>query len=89
MAILAPKPETASIFMNRTNQAVRIPRSMAFAEAKDVELRRVGDVITIRPVKPTWESFLQLPPADADFLAARTDVIESRPADLGEPADQQ
>jgi antitoxin VapB len=74
--------------MNRSNQAVRIPRGMAFAEVKEVELRRVGDVITIRPIKPDWETFLEFPPSDTDFLAERHDVVESRPADLGEAVDE-
>ncbi|MDR0593507.1 MAG: type II toxin-antitoxin system VapB family antitoxin [Bifidobacteriaceae bacterium] len=69
--------------MNRANQAVRIPREMGFHGAKEVELRRIGDVITMRPVKPDWGSFFELPPADDDFLAVRHDVVQSRPADLG------
>ncbi|MDR2373885.1 MAG: type II toxin-antitoxin system VapB family antitoxin [Bifidobacteriaceae bacterium] len=82
MATTVTGPARVSIFMNRANQAVRIPREMSFSGAKEVELRRVGDVITMRPVKPTWESFFELPPADEDFLAQRPDVVESRPADL-------
>jgi antitoxin VapB len=76
-------PVRVAIFMNRSNQAVRIPKEMSFPEAKELEMQRVGDVITLRPVKPSWESFRELQPAPDDFMAERPDVIEFRPVDFG------
>ncbi|MDR0417669.1 MAG: type II toxin-antitoxin system VapB family antitoxin [Propionibacteriaceae bacterium] len=84
MAATATRPITVSIFMNRSNQAVRIPKELSFHGVEELEMRRVGDVITLRPVKPDWASFFDLPPADDDFLAERPDVVEFRPADFGD-----
>jgi antitoxin VapB len=77
-------PVRVSVFMNRSNQAVRIPKEMSFPETKELEMRRVGDVITLRPVKPGWQSFRSLEPAPDDFMAERPDVIEFRPVDFGD-----
>ncbi|MGP0011535.1 antitoxin PaaA2 family protein [Pseudomonas sp.] len=34
-----------------------------------------GDVITLRPVRPSWQSLAELPAADSDFLQERPDII--------------
>ncbi|MHD0644166.1 type II toxin-antitoxin system VapB family antitoxin [Pseudomonas aeruginosa] len=67
---------TASLFMNGKNQAVRLPSDMRFEGVTEVEISREGDVITLRPVRPTWESLAHLPKADPDFLMERPAVIE-------------
>ena len=70
---------TVSIFRNRSNQAVRIPKSMEFEGVAELEANRVGDVLTLRPVRPTWASFADLPAADDDFLTVRPTVVAPRP----------
>ena len=70
---------TVSIFRNRSNQAIRIPRGMEFEGVTELEVSRVGDVLTLRPVRPTWDSFADVPTADDDFLATRPTIVASRP----------
>jgi antitoxin VapB len=67
---------TVSVFKNGGNRAVRLPRDIDFAGINELEIRREGDVITLRPIKPSWESFSDFGKADADFLTERPDVIE-------------
>ncbi|MCL2296843.1 MAG: type II toxin-antitoxin system VapB family antitoxin [Proteobacteria bacterium] len=67
---------TISVFKNGGNRAVRLPRDMDFGDVTELEIRREGDAIILRPAKPSWESFGVLGKADADFLSERPDVIE-------------
>ncbi|MCL2784945.1 MAG: type II toxin-antitoxin system VapB family antitoxin [Propionibacteriaceae bacterium] len=76
-----------SVFMNRANQAVRIPKAMSFPGVTELEAHREGDVLTLRPVKPSWESFFALEPIDDDFMANRPDAIESREIDCGDDSE--
>lgn len=66
---------TVSIFKNGKNQAVRLPTDMAYEGVGELEISREGDIITLRPVRPSWQSLSELPTADADFLQERPDVI--------------
>lgn len=66
---------TVAIFQNGNNRAIRLPRDMEFDGVKELQIIREGDTLILRPVKPTWGSFLQQEKADADFLAERQDVI--------------
>lgn len=66
---------TVSIFKNGNNQAVRLPKDMEFDGVNELEIIKEGDTLTLRPVRPTWLSFVAQPKADADFMADRTDVI--------------
>jgi len=75
-------PTRVAVFTTRANQAVCIPKEMSFPGVKELEVRRIGDVLTMRPVKPSWESFFDLPPVDDGILADRRDVVESRPMDV-------
>ncbi|WP_337840728.1 type II toxin-antitoxin system VapB family antitoxin [Rheinheimera sp.] len=68
--------KTASLFINGRNQAVRIPKELEFEGVSEVEISREGDVLILRPVRPSWTSFADAPLADADFMAERTDVIQ-------------
>jgi len=73
--------------MNRSNQAIRIPKAMSFPGVTELEASRVGDVLTLRPIKPSWESFFEKwsGQGDEEFFARleeRHDVLEYRPADL-------
>lgn len=54
-----PQATRVSIFMNRSNQAIRIPKAMSFPGATELEARKEGDVLTLRPVKPSLASFLE------------------------------
>jgi antitoxin VapB len=66
---------TISIFKNGKNQAIRLPNDMAFKGIGELEISREGDVITLRPVRPSWASLSQLKKADADFLTERETVV--------------
>lgn len=66
---------TVSIFKNGKNQAVRLPTDMAYEGIGELEISREGDVITLRPARPSWASFSELPKADDNFLIDRPDVV--------------
>ncbi|KAA0892720.1 type II toxin-antitoxin system VapB family antitoxin [Pusillimonas sp. ANT_WB101] len=67
---------TVSIFKNNSNQAIRIPRDMEFQGVSELEIIREGDTLILRPARPSWGSLRNTPPADADFLLEREDVID-------------
>lgn len=64
-----------SILKNRKHQAIRLPADMAHESVGEREICLNGDVITLRPVRPSWASLLELPMADADFLEQRPVVV--------------
>lgn len=66
---------TVSVFKNGNNRAIRLPRDMDFAGVNELEIAREGDTIILRPVKPSWGSFLLEDQADADFMTEREDII--------------
>ena len=66
---------TVSIFKNGKNQAVRLPTDMSYEGIGELEISREGDVITLRPARPSWASFAELPKADDNFLIDRPDVV--------------
>ena len=41
----------------------------------ELEIVREGNSIILRPVRPTWGSFLALEKANPDFMAERGDVV--------------
>ena len=57
------------------NQAVRLPKDMEFEDVSELEIIKIGEVITLRPIRPSWQSLSTLPQADADFLQDRPTVI--------------
>lgn len=70
---------TVSIFMNNRNQAVRIPKDMEFQGVSELEIRREGDTLILRPVRPSWGSLFDEDwdtTAAEGFLQERPDVIE-------------
>ncbi|NYT79845.1 AbrB/MazE/SpoVT family DNA-binding domain-containing protein [Alcaligenaceae bacterium] len=67
---------TVSIFKNNNNQAIRIPSDMEFQGISRLEIIREGDTLILRPARPSWGSLRNTPPADADFLTVREDVID-------------
>jgi len=66
---------TVSIFKNGKNQAIRLPADMSYEGVGELEIARSGDIITLRPVRPSWLSLAKLPKADADFMQERRSVI--------------
>lgn len=50
---------TVSIFKNGNNRAIRLPRDLDFEGVSELEIVREGDSIILRPVRPTWGSFLE------------------------------
>ena len=66
---------TVSIFKNGKNQAIRLPNDMAYDGGGELEITRVGDTITLRPVRPSWTSLAELPKADVDFLNERPSIV--------------
>ncbi len=67
---------TVSIFRNNRNQAIRLPKEFEFEGVTELTIERQGDTILLRPVRPSWSSFLDEPRADATFLHERPDLIE-------------
>lgn len=68
---------TVSIFMNGRNQAIRLPQDMAFNGISELEISKEGDVITLRPARPSWMSLTALPKADAEVLQERAAVASA------------
>ncbi|OXC77890.1 type II toxin-antitoxin system VapB family antitoxin [Caballeronia sordidicola] len=73
---------TVFIFMNEASQAVEIPKDMQFEAVAELEIRREGDTVLLRPVRPNWVSFAHEPTASADFLAERPCVLKTDYFDL-------
>ncbi|EOR7868433.1 type II toxin-antitoxin system VapB family antitoxin [Escherichia coli] len=70
---------TVSVFVNGANRAIRIPRDMDFEGVKELEIIREGDMIILKPVRPSWNSLTtDVEKADPDFLADRSDIIEDK-----------
>jgi antitoxin VapB len=67
---------TVSIFRNNRNQAVRLPKEFEFQGVTELTIEKQGDTILLRPVRPSWSSFLNEPRTDAAFLRERPDLIE-------------
>jgi antitoxin VapB len=67
---------TVSIFRNNRNQAIRLPKEFEFEGVTELTIEKQGDMILLRPVRPSWTSFLDEPHADAGFLSERPDLIE-------------
>jgi len=62
---------TVSVFKNGKHQAIRLPADMAYKGVSELEISREGNVITLKPVRKSWLSLLELPAADDDFLQER------------------
>ena len=53
-----------------------MPKEFEFEGVTELTIERQGDTILLRPVRPSWSSFLDEPRADAAFLDERPDLIE-------------
>ncbi|WP_346799459.1 type II toxin-antitoxin system VapB family antitoxin (plasmid) [Halomonas sp. Bachu 37] len=67
---------TVPIYKLGKDQAVCLPADMAYEGVEELEISRDGDVTTLRPVRPSWASFLELSKADDEFLKERPVVID-------------
>ena len=66
-----------SLFKNCRSQAVRIPKEYEFQGVSEVAIYRDGDSLVLRPARPSWRSFLDVPRLDDDdFLVERPAVID-------------
>ena len=75
--------KTVAIFRNNRNQAIRLPKDFEFPRVTELTIEKQGDALLLRPVRPSWKSFLDEPPADPDFLADRPVLIEEGRFSLG------
>lgn len=66
---------TVPIYKNGKDQVVCLPADMAYEGMEELEISRDGDVITLRPVRPSWASLFELPKADAEFLQERPVIV--------------
>jgi antitoxin VapB len=66
---------TVSIFKKGKNQAVRLPKDMEFEGTSELEIIKEGDTLTLRPVRSSWLSLMDIPKADADFMQERSNVV--------------
>jgi antitoxin VapB len=61
--------QTTTLFQNGASQAVRIPKEFRF-EGKQVEVKKIGNNLILRPVSGAWESmFKSLEQFSDDFMA--------------------
>ncbi len=67
---------TVSVFRNNRNQAIRLPKEFEFQGVTELTIEKQGDTILLRPVRPSWSSFVDEPRADGAFLSERPDLIE-------------
>ena len=66
---------TVPIHTLEGGQVVCLPGDMAYEDVEELAISREGDVVTLRPVRPSWTSFLELPKADDEYLQERPVVI--------------
>ena len=67
---------TVSVFRNNRNQAIRLPKEFEFQGVTELTIEKQGDTILLRPVRPSWSSFVDEPRADETFLSERPNLIE-------------
>lgn len=80
---------TVSIFRNNRNQAIRLPKDFEFPGVTELTIEKQGDMILLRPVRPSWTSLLDEPRADEDFLRDRPELIEEGRFSLDEGGSEQ
>jgi antitoxin VapB len=67
----------AKLFINGRSQAVRIPKELAFDGVDAVLIQKQGSSLILTPVRSTWMSFAELPPAAEDFMQLRPRLLKS------------
>ncbi len=66
----------AKVFTNGKNKAVRLPKDFGFERVNEVVIRKEGKSLVITPLRKDWISFADLPAADEDFMADRTELFD-------------
>ncbi|MDR1265361.1 MAG: hypothetical protein LBK42_07300 [Propionibacteriaceae bacterium] len=88
MTQTTPMTARSAVLRDRANQAIRIPQAMSFPDemsfsddVTEVQVTRVGDVLTIKPARPSWESFFEqwVSQLDATDDAFFDQLAERRP----------
>lgn len=67
----------AKLFVNGRNQAVRIPKDLAFKGVDGVNIEKRGNALILTPARKTWESLAELDMADNDFMKLRPRMMKS------------
>ncbi len=75
---------TVSIFRNNRTRRSNSPKDFEMPGVSELTIQKQGDTILLRPVRPSWTSFLDEPRADADFLRDRSDLIKEGRLSLDE-----
>lgn len=73
---------TSKTFRSGNSQAVRLPREVAYADGVELTITRSGDVLTMRPKRPSLaEMFAKLDalPKPTDIEVRDTEEIPERP----------
>lgn len=73
---------TSKTFRSGNSQAVRLPREIAFADGVELTITRSGDVLTMRPKRPSLaEMFAKLDalPKPSYIEVRDTEEIPERP----------
>lgn len=63
-----------SISKSADGQMICLPDDMEYMGVAELEVTRDGDVVTLRPARPSWLSFAHLAVAEGDFLLEREEV---------------
>ena len=66
----------AKLFVNGSNQAVRLPKDFEFSGVNEVVIRKEGNSLIITPVRKNWLSLADLPTADDEFMLDRPQVFD-------------
>ena len=66
---------TVSIDTHEEGQVVRLPADMAYEGVEALAISREGDVVILRPVRPSWMTYLELPKAEDEYLQERPVVM--------------
>ncbi len=77
--------QKAKVFWSGRSQAVRLPKEFRF-DAKEVAIRREGEIIILEPLKPSkersWDWLKKMPGAfDKDFMAGVEEDVPWGPDD--------
>ena len=74
--------ETAKIFMNGRSEAISLPKDCRF-EAKEVFIKKIGDIVMLVPKKKIWDVFLTgLQGFSDDFMDERSNDKPQKRAGL-------
>ena len=70
--------QTAKLFTNGKNQAIRIPKAFEYQGIDEVAIHKEGNKLIIEPVRKSWSSMADLPAGDDDFMPNRPDLFDDR-----------